>query len=463
MSRPEELKAQARQAIDLLGGPPQNWVPNSGTDNDVTIIGGGQSGIAIGFALRRAGISRFEIFDEAPAGSSNWNTVARMRTLRTPKTITGPELGMPQLSFRYWYEGLHGEGSFARIGKIATADWAAYFDWYKDVLDIPVANGHRLTDVQPDDGHLRLMIESAAGTRIVTTRKLVLATGMGGFGDTVLPAQVAALPQSARAHTHDRIDFAALRGKRIGVLGAASGAFDAAAVALEHGAAAVELFCRHDDLAVQKVDSRLPLITDLHITTHFIDLSDAQRWQAITRGRARGVVPEESVARAQAFGNFKLHLNARWDDITYANGNVTIASAAGPRSFDYLIAATGYSVDISARPELSAIAPVAALWRDRYAPPADQHDAARAIYPYVGRGLQLQERVPGTAPWLGDIHVFNFAAILNHGFHVGDISSASICVPRLVTALAHDLFHADASTHLAALAGPQIQARDHAA
>ena len=43
---------------------------------------------------------------------------------------------------------------------------------------------------------------------------------------------------------YDDIDFAALRGKVVGVLGAGASALDNAAVALEHGASRVHLFCR---------------------------------------------------------------------------------------------------------------------------------------------------------------------------------------------------------------------------
>lgn len=446
---------RARRAINLLGKAPDNWVADQGADHDVTIIGGGQSGIAIGFALQRAGVHRFAIFDKASEGASNWNTVARMKTLRTPKTVTGLELGIPELSFRAWYEAQHGVEGFAAITKIATKDWSDYFDWYKTVIGIPVHHGHRLIDVQPDHGKLRLTILANGAERQITTRKLVLATGMGGFGEVITPASIAALPRRLWAHTHDAIDLPALRGKRIGVLGAASGAFDVAAAALEHGAASADLFCRHPELAIQKIGGKLTLITDLAIPTHFYHLPDALRWRIVSRGRARGVVPEESINRAEAHKTFVLHLGAGWDNVTAEGDTVAVLSNGKRHEFDLVIAATGYSVDLASRPELKAAAPLTALWSDRYTPPLSEADPIRARFPYLGPGLELSERIPGTAPWLGDIHVFNFAAILSHGFHVGDISSTSVCVPRLVRAIAKDLFLSDVPAHLAPLLDPR--------
>ena len=75
-------------------------------------------------------------------------------------------------------------------------------------------------------------------------RKVVLATGQEGVGGWWMPEFVAGLPAPLRAHASEEIDFAALRGKGVAVLGAGASAFDNAATALEAGAAEVHLFCR---------------------------------------------------------------------------------------------------------------------------------------------------------------------------------------------------------------------------
>jgi hypothetical protein len=58
-----------------------------------------------------------------------------------------------------------------------------------------------------------------------------------------MPEFVAALPKPLRAHAAGAIDFAALAGRVVAVLGACAFAFDNAATALEPGAAEVHLFC----------------------------------------------------------------------------------------------------------------------------------------------------------------------------------------------------------------------------
>lgn len=56
------------------------------------------------------------------------------------------------------------------------------------------------------------------------------------------------LPTSLYAHTCQRINFAALRGKRIAVLGGGASAFDNAQHALECGAGEVHVFVRRQQL-----------------------------------------------------------------------------------------------------------------------------------------------------------------------------------------------------------------------
>jgi hypothetical protein len=41
-----------------------------------------------------------------------------MRTLRTPKYLTGPDLGIPSLTPRAYYEAQFGDGSWEKLGLI---------------------------------------------------------------------------------------------------------------------------------------------------------------------------------------------------------------------------------------------------------------------------------------------------------------------------------------------------------
>jgi NADPH-dependent glutamate synthase beta subunit-like oxidoreductase len=99
--------AGAREALRLIGPDPANWVPDrAGINHNVMIVGGGQTGCAFAFALRRAGIGKVSVIDAAVDGRAAgvWQTTARMNVLRTPKSLAGPEYGIAALSFQAWYE-----------------------------------------------------------------------------------------------------------------------------------------------------------------------------------------------------------------------------------------------------------------------------------------------------------------------------------------------------------------------
>jgi hypothetical protein len=55
--------------------------------------------------------------------------------------------------------------------------------------------------------------------------------------------------------------------------------------------------------------------------------------------------------------------------------------------------------------------------------------------------------VPGTAPHLKDIYVFNPAAFVSFGLPVGDIPSFKRDIPSVVARISRDLFLADLPAH----------------
>lgn len=108
------------------------------------IIGGGQGGLSIAFGLLREKVRHILVIDENPPGQEGpWRTFARMRTLRSPKHLTGPDLGIPNLSFQAWYEAQFGSKAFEALHLAPKGIWADYLDWYRRVLNIPVQNNTR--------------------------------------------------------------------------------------------------------------------------------------------------------------------------------------------------------------------------------------------------------------------------------------------------------------------------------
>lgn len=149
---------------------------------------------------------------------------ARMKTLRTNKALTGPDMGVPSLTFQAFYEAKHGEAAWASLDKIPREEWMAYLVWYRcvlpiacivacarctfpvqqlvsdamtavllvaallllcrDVLRLPVRNSTRVDKIEhePAFGGFSITVSSTApgssDTNVLYARKVVLATGI---------------------------------------------------------------------------------------------------------------------------------------------------------------------------------------------------------------------------------------------------------------------------------------------
>jgi cation diffusion facilitator CzcD-associated flavoprotein CzcO len=240
-----------------------------------------------------------------------------------------------------------------------------------------------------------------------------------------------------------------LSGKVVGVIGAGSNAFDAAAVALEAGASEVHLFSRRSSIAYQgvapgtvprppaaPVDRGYPNLLELAY-----ELPDVVRWRNyVMRDDGIASVPLDSLDRVMAFENFRIHLDTSLAEVALArNGRVTARAGRDTLRFDYLIAATGYQIDLAAQPELARIHEAIALWGDRFQPASGEDNTAASAHPYLGAGFEFLPRDDSAADYLSNIHCFNLAAALSFGIPVGDVPSM-VDHPRLVTAIARDLF-----------------------
>jgi FAD-dependent urate hydroxylase len=353
--------------------------------------------------------------------------------------------GLPGLSFQAWYEARHGIAAYDALDRIPRIDWAAYLDWYREKLGISVHYGTRLVRIVPSVGHFRVYLERDGRTTIETTRKIILANGFAGNGPYIPDVLSQKFPKDLYAHTAEPINFEALRGKSVAVLGSAASAFDAAAVALESGAREVHLFARRKTLAA------LPVIRGRLYPGAYDNygaLPDALRWQQAVRFLREGSTPPaDSISRATRFPDFHLHLGAPWSSAEPHGRRLLATTPQGQIAFDFAIAATGYGVDLAARPELSDFAHEILLWRDRFTPAQEERDDVLAVYPYLGAGHEYLEKVPGSAPYLKDIHVFNPAAFVSFGLPVGDIPSFKRDIPSVVARISRDLFLADLSAH----------------
>lgn len=449
MATNETLSAQTQRALRWAGTMPADWVrPRGNADHNVVIVGGGQTGISIAYGLRRKGIGKVIVIEQADQGKAGiWRDIARMQQLRTPKTLIGPEQGNAPLGFRAWFETLNTPGAFDALDRIPRLAWADYLTWFENISAAQTQYRTRLTDIEPAGDVLRLHMTVDGMPRTVTTRKLVFANGYNGSGGASVPGFIRALPQEKWSHTEKPINFASLKGKVVGVLGAGASAFDAAGTALEQGAAEVHLFSRRAYIGYTnapqggQVASPPPRPADQGFSNMIewaYALPDPVRWRSqIARERSVATVPYDSMMRAVNHDNFRLHIDAPWDKVAVANGKIAVTSRGKTYRFDYVISGTGYQIDLAAQPEFANIHPMIALWRDRYQPDMDEADKASGAYPYLGAGFQFLAREEKDAATLRNIHCANLGASASFNILVGDVPSM-VLQPQLVASIARD-------------------------
>lgn len=450
----KRLSEQARFEMQCLGYPARNWVlPRTHHDkmiHDAVIVGGGQSGVSIAFRLAREQVTNVVVLDRNAAGSEGpWSTFARMNSLRTPKNVTGPDLGIPSLTARAWWEARFGRESWLQLDKIPTHQWHAYIQWVRSVADIEVRNDANVVDIEPlDDGLLQIRVEVAGGAQSLFARNVVLATGIEGSGNWSVPKAISgALSKDQYAHTSDDIDFQRLKGCAVAIVGGGASAFDNAATALENGAASATIFVRRKHLPIVNPNRWMEFSGFLR---HFGDLDDARKWSFMkTIFDMNQPPPQETFDRCVKHSNFSLRLGIA-PQVFADDGRVAIVHQGKKEIFDFVIAGTGFKVDIGSRPELARFSEKIALWSDRYRPPAGDASAVLASYPYLSPNFQFLERQPGSALFLKNIFSYTFAAMPSLACSAG-ISALKFGVERIAAGITRNLFLEDADKHLDSL------------
>lgn len=451
------LEEAVRHDLEVLAFPGRAWrEPAQATDGrpilDTLIVGAGQGGLSVAFGLLREKVTNLLVVDENERDEAGpWRTFARMLTLRTPKHLTGPDHNIPRLTVRAWYEAKHGEGAWQDLRFLPKEAWADYLSWYRELLGIPVREKTRVGALSwlPGERCFAVPLTSASGHETRLARTVVLATGIDGSGTWQTPECVATLPRHFYAHTRDDIDFAALRGKRVGVLGAGASAFDNASVALEEGASEVRLFFRRDTLPHVNPYRWAEFVGFLK---HLGDLPDRERWRFIHKIIRMGQLPPgDTFARATRLSGFHLHGGSPWQASEVVGDRVRVHTPKGSFEFDFLILGTGFTTDLSRRPELGHLHPHIALWKDRYTPEPEDTNEDLARHPYLGAHFEFQEKTPGSAPYLGSVFNYTFGCLLSLGFGGASISGMKYSLPKIVYGVTRQLFVLDADRYYRSL------------
>jgi len=451
----ETLATQVREDLETLNFGQPTWVKPQHQDGvpilDVLIIGGGQSGLGAAFGLLRERISNILVIDENAQGQEGpWETYARMVTLRTPKHLTAIDHGIPSLTFRSYWQALHGKAGWQALDKIAREDWMAYLRWYRDVLALPVVNRTRARLIEPmENGFYKVHLDGPGATSAsIVARKVVLATGIQGGGAWHVPAMIRdAVPSARYGHSSGPIDYAALKGARIGILGGGASAFDNANFALSQGVAEAHIFVRRE--VPQRVNP-IRFMERSNFMVGYGALSDSEKYHVMASFLARNQPPtNDTFARAISWPGFQIHVGT-WRSCTETPQGVLISTTCGDFLFDYLVLATGLISDPALRPELSSLASEILLWRNVYQAPDDLRNPLIEIHPYLAPDFSFQGRSAESTMRLRGLYAFNYSALISQGLSAAALSGLRYALPRLVEGIAKALFRDDRHALLAA-------------
>ncbi|GAE27050.1 oxidoreductase [Halalkalibacter wakoensis JCM 9140] len=367
-----------------------------------------------------------------------------MVTLRTPKHLTSVDLGIPSLTFRSWWEAQFGPEGWEQIDKIPKGDWMNYLRWYRHVLKLPVLNEVQLNLVEPiDRGIHRLHLGgNGAPSKSILARKVILATGIQGGGEWHVPPMIADhIPKTLYAHTSETIDFETLKGKKVAILGGGASAFDNANFALTEGVGEAHVFVRRKEMP------RINPIRQMEasgLIERFPALSDEDKYAAIAHFFKHNQPPtNDTFERASSWDGFHLHLGSPWLDVKEENGKAIVTTPKGTFAFDFLIISTGLLTDPALRPELQLVEQHIARWGDEYEAPEEVANPVLDAHPYLTSGFAFMSRDEnGSAPLHG-LFAFNYSALISCGISASALSGMKYGVPRLVTAIADQLFQDD--------------------
>ena len=327
----------------------------SGNPIDVAIIGAGPYGLSVAAHLGAQG-TPFRIFG-IPMHSWRYRMPAGMH-LKSDGFAS--DLYDPGSALTLAHYCSQHALAYQAVGLPVPLDVFTAYGMQFQQRFVPQLEESEITSLQPVSGGFMLM--TAAGATL-TARKVVVAAGVTHFG-YVPPMFAASLPKEALSHSSAHQDVAAMRGRKIAIVGAGSSAIDLAA--LMHGAGVeVEVLARREAVQfhappveprplLEQIRSprsglglgwRSRLCTDAPLIFHA--LPQKLRLRAVRRhlGPAPGWFMREKIA------GLPLHLGATLKPPTVKGDRIRLPFTQPDGkdvelSVDHVIAATGYRVSL---------------------------------------------------------------------------------------------------------------------
>ena len=178
MTQSTNPDALALTTLHLLGPDPRTGC-RTGPASIITscIVGGGQTGCALAFALRRAGIGKVTVIDAAPdeTRAGIWLNAARMNLLRTPKGLVGAGTRHSHAQLPGLVRGAARRRRLCRDRPHPAHRMGGVSELVQAVPEDPGPLRHPRDPDRTGGDRFRLHLDIGGEARVETTRKIVLA------------------------------------------------------------------------------------------------------------------------------------------------------------------------------------------------------------------------------------------------------------------------------------------------
>lgn len=190
-------------------------------DCDVAIIGAGPYGLSSAAHLKALGME-VRVFGEPMEFWANGTPEGMLlRSPREASTISDP-------SSAFTLEQYEQAKGIAPVKRLPKDTFVNYGKWFQAQLG-PVLDRRNVARLCRENGGFKLFLN---GGEAVTSKKVVVATGIGKFAN--IPSPFAELPAERVSHCYEGRSFAKM-GKRVAVIGAGQSAIECAVLLGEAG------------------------------------------------------------------------------------------------------------------------------------------------------------------------------------------------------------------------------------
>ena len=319
---------------------------------DVAIIGAGPYGLSLAAHLRARGV-KYRIFGEAMRFWRNMPVGVNLKSLAFATSIPVPKSGY---SFPTWCR-LHGLEDFEPC---TMQSFSAYgLEIQKQF--VPDLEGVLVSKVSLHAGGFEVALSS--GERLCS-RKVVVCTGLSGLAQ--IPKVLRKLGPDRMRHTFDISDYGEFRNKTVAVIGAGASAIEAAALVCEAGGSS-EVFVRGQEAVFHGRTPRVRPLWESIKNPMTVLGAGRDNWvlqqvplivyrlprERRTRFVKRYLGPASPWwIKDRVLGKVPIHVRHEVVEVSNANQRVQLKmrdAEGSSRSVevDFVIAGTGYDVDVS--------------------------------------------------------------------------------------------------------------------